>query len=299
MNRSLFKLARIGINSLPRSMIGRLVSSNPFLVPYLDQRDILITLDNCYYGRARLILSTRYRIERILLYTHAYDEKTLLCLMRVVSQGDVCIDVGANIGAIALSLAYRVGEKGRVYAFEPGPTLCARLQNNVEATRLPNVEVFQNGLGRKQEILFWQMEEGENAGNAIISRTATPTQCRVYTLDGFLKSRGVTRIDFIKIDVEGMELDVVEGAREVIRQHTPILLVETRVTEGPLGESIITLLQVLSEEGYEFWDIDVAQSELQRCSPEFNFVPCDRLAMPQNTLCVHVSKRSMLDRDYL
>jgi FkbM family methyltransferase len=294
MHKVLRALARSTLNTLPRRVAGNIVGRAPRLVPYLDERDLPIKITNCYYGHATFVVSTRYRIERLLLYAHTYDEKTLLYLMRVVSPGDVCLDIGANIGAITLSLAYRVGPRGRVLAFEPGPPLFDRLTRNVEATRLRNVESYRVGIGGQNATLYWRLDEGENAGNAVLSQEATSTPVPVVRLDDCAAVGQLNRIDFIKIDVEGMELSVVHGALTTIARFKPHLLIETRRDDGPVADDVHEMLSLLSDLGYEHWEIDVPQSRLKTCKADFNFIKCEYPVLPQNTLCIHVSRRHIL-----
>src|SRR5687768_692491 len=290
MHAILRALARRTINVLPRQVAGKIVSGQPRLVAYLDESDLPVRFRNCYYGDVTLILSSRYRIERFLLYDHAYDEKLLLSLMRIVSPGDVCLDVGANIGAITLSLAHRVGPGGRVLAFEPGPLLFDRLTKNIERNRLGNVSAYQVGLGSHNAMLYWRLEEGENAGNAFISSDPTGIAVHVATPDEFVAIQQLPRIDLIKIDVEGMELSVIQGALGTIRRFKPCIIVETRTGSGPLADHVVEMLALLAAEGYEDWDIDVPRDQLTTCKPSFNFVRCKYPDLPQNTLFVHASR---------
>jgi FkbM family methyltransferase len=274
---------------------GDIVSRATRLVPYLDERDLPIKISNCYYGLATFVVSTRYRIERLLLYAHAYDEKTLLYLMRLVSPGDVCIDIGANIGAITLSLAHRVGPRGRVLAFEPGPFLFDRLTRNIEATGLRNVESYQEGMGNQDATLYWHLDEEENAGNAHLSQEPTPVPVPVVRLDDCAAVAQLNRIDFIKIDVEGMELSVVQGALDAIRRFKPHLLIETCRGDEPVADEVSEMLSLLSSLGYESWEIDVPQTQLKECKADFHFIKCEYPLLPQNTLCVHASRRHVLN----
>lgn len=294
MNRIFRALARSTLNTLPRRVAGEIVSRAPRLVPYLDEKDLPIKISNCYYGHARFVVSTRYRIERLLLYSHVYDEKTLLYLMRLVSPGDVCIDIGANIGAITLSLAHRVGPRGRVLAFEPGPLLFDRLTRNIEATGLRNVESYQEGMGNQNGTLYWRLDEGENAGNALLSQEPTPVPVPVVRLDDCAAIGKLNRIDFIKIDVEGMESSVVHGGLDAIRCFKPHLLIETRRGDEPVADEVSDMLSLLSSFGYENWEIDEPQAQLKACRADFHFIRCEYPLLPQNTLCVHASRRHVL-----
>ena len=121
MKNATKRMMRLALNTIPRRYAGIFVRRFPRFVPYLDERDVIITIDNAYFGRARFRLSTKYRVEGELLYRGAFDEKSLLYFMRLLHRGDVCLDIGANVGALSLSMAHLVGASGRVVAFEPGP----------------------------------------------------------------------------------------------------------------------------------------------------------------------------------
>ncbi len=102
-----------------------------------------------YLGNLTVHLDSKYPVEREML-TGCYDPETALIIERFVKKGDVCMDIGANIGAITLELAQRVGKVGFVYAFEPGKENCRRLTTNLElndsfATRVRTVQL---GLGQ-------------------------------------------------------------------------------------------------------------------------------------------------------
>src|SRR5258708_28290529 len=149
MKSATTRMMRFGLNTIPRSYAGIFVRRFPRFVPYLDERDVVITLDNAYFGHARFRVSRKYRVEGELLYRGAFDEKSLLYFMRLLHRGDVCLDIGANIGALSLSMAHLVGATGHVVAFEPGPLPFGRLTQNLELSGARNVEAHQIGLADK------------------------------------------------------------------------------------------------------------------------------------------------------
>lgn len=289
------KALRSVINAAPRSVTAAVVQRIPRLVPYLDERDVVINLSNQYFGNARMSLSRRFRVEAELLYRHAYDQKTLLYLMRIVHRGDSCIDVGANIGAITLSLAHRVGSGGRVLAYEPGPLLFQRLVRNVALSGFRNIECKDAGLSDAPGRMYWRLETGINRGNAVLTTEPTETMIPVVTLDSSVGESALTRVDFIKIDVEGMELRVILGGLGTIRKFKPTLLIETFVGTG-IGsdDDIQAVMSRLATEGYDFWEIDVPEAHLTSYSPDFHFIRCTYPRLPQNTLCVHKSREAVL-----
>ena len=283
------------INAVPRPLAAALIQRIPRLVPYLDERDVVIKLSNQYFGNARMSLSRTFRVDSELLYRHAYDQKTLLYLMRIVHPGDSCIDVGANIGAITLSLAHRVGSGGRVVAYEPGPLLFQRLVRNVALSDFRSIECKDAGLSDAPGRMYWRLETGINHGNAVLTTEPTDTVVPVITLDSSVEEIALTRVDFIKIDVEGMELGVILGGLGTIRKFKPTLLIETQVGTGVgSDDDIQAVIGRLAAEGYDFWEIDVPEARLTSYSPDFHFIRCSYPRLPQNTLCVHKSREALL-----
>ena len=288
-------IIRFGINTLPGPVAGKFVRRFPRFVPYLDERDITVTIENPYFGHARFRLSRKYRLESELLYRGAFDEKSLLYFMRLLRAGDVCLDVGANVGALSLSMSHRVGQNGRVIAFEPGPLLFERLERNLDLSGAHNVEAHQIGLSNKRGKLFWSLEEGDNAGNAMLSSSGGDTVVEVQRLDDCDFISGLQRIDFVKIDVEGMELEVIEGGISAIKRHHPMMLVETLFSgDAAQDEKIKTMFDLLGAVGYESWEIDTSERDLRSYQPDFGFVPCAYPTLPQNTLFVHKTRQAEL-----
>jgi len=295
IRRSIKKGLRFSLNRMPRKWAGLLVERQPRLVPHLDSRDVPIRISNAYYGDCQFWLSNRYRIESQILYHHCFDEKSLLYFMRIVKEGDVCVDVGANIGSLTLSLAHRVGHDGHVVAIEPGPVLADRLRRNVAASNRTNVEVCEVGLSDAEGELYWKLDTGPNAGNAFLSSEPTDIVVPVVALDSLSSIKRHSHIDFIKIDVEGMEAAVIRGAMQTIQNHKPAILIETLIDadEGSSGR-VAQVMGMLADLGYATWEIDVPERQLMSYAPAFTFIPCSYPNLPQNTLCIHEARADIV-----
>lgn len=162
--------------------------------------------------------------------------------------GDTAIDVGANIGDWTLALAEAVGTQGKVYAFEPLPVMAQALEKTVAVNRLRQVQVVPIALASEEGETLFSAERGNTGGSRLGVMAGDFSQITVAarTLDGFLRGeRDVARLDFIKIDVEGFESAVLEGAREVLARFRPALLLETGHEAGDRRESISKLLRPL------------------------------------------------------
>lgn len=264
------------------SLLGRFRSLT-YLAP---ERDHKICFYSVFYGEVCFILNPIYRIEKEILYQQFYDKKTLLYIKRLVRNGDVIIDVGANIGSMTLPLAYHAGISGKVFAFEPGPILFNRLKKNVMENQniSGRIECCNLGLSDSDGHLYWQ-EEMHNRGNAVLSNNKNGIRVNVITLDKFILNNSIEQLNFIKIDVEGMELEVLNGALKVIGKFTPIILFETNV-ESDKNKKIERVFNLLSKYSYEFFEIDVPERQLANDCQGFNFIPTSYPKLPCDTLAV-------------
>lgn len=180
----------------------------------------------------RTILTSRHPIAgyirgvyylNLLKRTAPECEPDLLALRKLIGPGSHCFDVGANIGVYTRELSALAGPQGRVKAFEPVPETFVALSNNVRRLGLTNVEVFNAAISD---------HHGRVAMSVPMRDDGTPNLYRAQVGEGdavpcFPLDSVLERVDFIKIDVEGHEFEVLKGAAELLRAHRPQLLVET------------------------------------------------------------------------
>lgn len=179
-----------------------------------------------YLGDLNLSIDTTYPMERKTL-SGLYEAATLAVIRRFVRPGAMCLDVGANVGLVTLALAKQVGSTGYVYAVEPGPPLFHRLEQNIarNPTLAPTVHLSNIGLSDSAGTLYWN-EDMRNRGNGgLLGRTGSVVP--VDTIDHFVAQQKITRLDFVKIDVEGMEEQVIRGGTTTWATLRPVLYYET------------------------------------------------------------------------
>jgi FkbM family methyltransferase len=133
--------------------------------------------------------------------------------------GMTFVDVGANMGYFSLLAASRVGTGGRVIAFEPSPYCLGRLDEAVRDNEIPQMMIERSALAEKPGTLDLVVE---HMGLHSPSFLAKGGDCRysvpVITLDSYIERVGITAIDMMKIDVEGFEPNVLQGAERALRQ---------------------------------------------------------------------------------
>lgn len=144
--------------------------------------------------------------------------------------GDCVLDIGANVGDWTMPIALRVGPTGRVLAFEPVPYLAETIAKTARINRHDWVEVHRLALGAADGTSEFSVERG-NSGGSRLGRCEgdfSLIHVPVRRLDGLLAGRpDIDRIDFIKIDVEGHEIEVLEGARDTLTRFRPPLVLES------------------------------------------------------------------------
>ncbi|MEO0605085.1 MAG: FkbM family methyltransferase [Myxococcota bacterium] len=199
----------------------------------------------------------------------SYSRHVLRVLDAIVHPGNTVVDVGANAGEVALYCAKRVGPGGFVAAFEPMSALYRRLRSNLDLNGFGRVQTYEMALGATSGEVDLYTAEGSyhdgtwHEGLATTKPSdarATPAQTSVprRTLDEIRPS--LRPIDVLKIDVEGAELEVIEGARETLATDLPYVVVEVQREQAAAGgHEQATILDVLSELGYRFFRIDRAR----------------------------------------
>jgi FkbM family methyltransferase len=139
-------------------------------------------------------------------------------------KGWVAFDVGAYKGETSIWLAGKLGSLGKVFAFEPNPKTSLVLQSNVDLNDSPEmapIRVVPLGIGASSGTRSFV---GTADGSSYID-DAGETDIQVTTIDGFMGQDGMDRVDFIKMDIEGGEVDAVKGAKATLRDFAPSLAI--------------------------------------------------------------------------
>jgi FkbM family methyltransferase len=203
---------------------------------------------------------------RLLHYQHKLEhaalsnEPDLAAIGLLTKPGDTVLDIGANFGLFTRFLSESVGKTGWVYSFEPTGDMFGVLENNCTHLGLANTRAFRTALSDRtgsSEMVIPMSEDGtlNHYDGSLSGDSANPTEGRTVavettTLDDFCTHHGLDRIDFIKCDVEGHEIEVLEGARRTLLHHRPTHLIEVNepLDAGGHGGRV---LEKVHELGYE------------------------------------------------
>lgn len=195
--------------------------------PRLDAGDTVIR--QCRWGTMMYSRFDNVIGRALSLYGEfAEDENTLMG--GLVAPGDTVIDAGANVGTVTLFLAQTVGAEGRVYAFEPQLEIFHYLCGNVALGGHKNIIALNAALGGAAgSITVPPMDYGHKGNFGAVSlKDMGEGETDVRTIDGL----DLADCRLIKIDVEGMEPEVLKGARETINRLKPFVYTENKKNEG-------------------------------------------------------------------
>lgn len=188
------------------------------------------------------------------------EPETARAFAALVTPGATVLDIGANIGQYTLMAAVRVGPAGRVHAFEPTPPVAASLARNVALNRFTWVAVNALAVSDTSGMTRLSLHPKAPDINSIVGQRAPGPSIEVptITLDEYVATRDIPRVDLIKLDVEGAEPRVLRGGRALLtRPDGPLLFVEVNPEAleagGTSAEEVYGLLR---ECGYTWYPIE-------------------------------------------
>lgn len=201
-----------------------------------------------------------------------FEKDEIIFLCKYLKQGDTFLDLGANIGLFSLYAAEIVTETGNIHSFEPTPKTYSRLIENIELNNFQNIIITNNiGLSSNNGVLKLNVStDGHDAWNTFVQQSEMKfennIEISVEKLDDYLDSKKLSpdKIAFVKMDVEGWEMEVVKGAKKLLQDNNaPIFMVE--FTESNLfaaGTNCYELYDVFASYGYKWYTYDVVKNLL-------------------------------------
>ena len=201
--------------------VDPLNSKSKSTLPIYDLRaNIVFAIDNMKFVICRNIPREQTKMTEIMLdfVAHGkagYEPKTTKIVKELVKEGDVCVDVGASIGYFSILFARLAGEKGKVYAIEPVQEQHPYFLDNVA------LNGFQNRINLYNCAAWDKEETKEMFSAALLKETNTKVQC--VPLDLILKD--LPRVDFIKIDVDGSEIQALKGLEKTIAKNPNLRMI--------------------------------------------------------------------------
>ena len=198
-----------------------------------------------------------------LYYGFQYSEQSdLLVFTSFIDQKSVILDIGANTGIYSI-LSAKLFDNVQVHSFEPNPINLKRLEKNISINALTNIKVVPKAVGSEKKKIAFNIPEKEiiSDTSSAIEKFSKSTykgeltwksiEVEQISIDSYCQLNELKTVDLIKIDVEGYELHVLEGAKKTLKDHQPIILLET--FQGEEGKA--KLQYIVQENGYFIYTI--------------------------------------------
>jgi FkbM family methyltransferase len=216
-----------------------------------------------------------------------YEPEIVRLFERFLKSGMTFVDIGAHVGQYTLIASKLVGPSGQVHAFEPDPQTYAWLDSNVKRNRLGNVVTNQlalaEGPGKLEFFLSKIGDVGSNSLRPPKNFSGRSIEVRCLTLDEYLGSHGVRKVDFLKIDVEGAEVPALSGAKALLSGgERPLIIVEfEEQRQIAFKSSCARLAELLRQHGYTLYRVvgDGVEAYVPRHPDAISF---NVLAVPPN-----------------
>jgi FkbM family methyltransferase len=203
----------------------------------------------------KMELQTNDYIDHWLFTGADFEPHVVSLFLKTLKKGDNVLDIGANIGYFSLIASRIVGEKGRVYAFEPTPATIQKLQKNIQLNKLSNIRVYQKAVSETNSTAVFKIPSDvvKNSGRASfrdIEENYTMAEVETIQLDSILNE--LQPIQLIKMDIEGAEAMALNGMAQLIERDQPLFIMElSDYYLKQLGSSAALVVDFFKEKKYK------------------------------------------------
>ena len=187
-------------------------------------------------------------------YLRGYENESTRIFLHRLSPGDTVIDVGANVGWYSLLASMKVGPKGRVIAFEPNPKVAAVLRSNISLNHCANVTIEECALSGESGMGRLYLHPKNVGGNSLKAKFLAYTIVKKTTFDDYARMHNVVP-DFVKLDVEGGETDVLKGMAWTLEHGRPEIMMEYNPSLYARYKIKSTAIELVRSKGYAVFQI--------------------------------------------
>ncbi len=211
------------------------------LLYYLLQNVYIPILTGKLSGK-KWVVGSSGKIMRYL--TTTYESRLTYYSQKLIKEGDVVFDIGAHVGYFTLLFSMLVGDKGKVFSFEPNKNNFCLLDKHVRINKLQNVRILPYAVYDIDGFLSFKIGDGSGTGKISDDGQYFVS---VVSVDSFVLKNKIDRLDFLKVDVEGAEDKVIEGAKDTLKKFQPTIFLSLH------GEDkYIKCKTMLEQLGYKF-----------------------------------------------
>lgn len=215
----------------------------------------------------------------VTLFSNPGDRQTdEAFLKKILRPGDTYVDVGANIGTLVLAAAKQVGAEGVVVAIEAHPRTFSYLEDNVQLNGFGNTRLIHTAVGNKPGSIYFSNINSDDQ-NKVIDKSSHAIEVNMDTLDNLLNAYDVIHV--LKIDVEGYEKNVLEGARDTLGKTRIIFFESWERHFNGFDYTTTDITNLLSSAGFSiFKPVD---NNLLPLDTGYKSITCENLVAMKDT----------------
>lgn len=240
-----------------------------------------------HYGfLLRISPATHRGIERSIYYTGTYEKGTLSILKQILREGDLFVDVGANIGIMTIYGSSLVEDTGKVVAFEANPDTKRILDDNISINRIKNVETSPYAIGSEQKTGKIYLNTNVERGAASLIQSEASSEFHPVEIIRLDKHESLMhrKIRAMKIDIEGYELEALKGCGEILSgDDPPILIVECSEMRANLNATVADLFHYIKAANH--FRVFKQTKGKERISPLVEITRSEQLPRHDNIYC--------------
>jgi FkbM family methyltransferase len=186
------------------------------------------------------------------------EPRTISLFEKILKTGDTYVDIGAHVGFHSLVARHLVGEKGRIFAIDPQPYNCDKLLTNAELNDFANIVVIAAAAGSSDGFMGLKNQSRRDKSKLTLSGPGINDGALTFvvptiSLSWLFKTYDLHQVDLLKIDVEGFELEVLQGARDALGAIKNIIL---EVLPDEASDKVQTIQQLLHVSGFRMFDVE-------------------------------------------
>jgi len=227
-----------------------------------------------------------------------FEPYTTEVIKQNISNGDLVMDIGANIGYFTLIMAKGIKENGKVFSFEPEPKNFELLKKNVEINNYSNVILEKKAIGNKTGIAKLYLADRKNnifhSGmhrifrSDLVSQISNPVSINIIKLDDYLQDlKSIKKIRLIKIDVEGAEFDVLKGMSKILDENKGIKIVMEFSSENleDYGSNPSDVMDFLINKGFKLSIINEVEKRMEEITGIKGIIDSEAKKIGLNIFC--------------
>jgi|LGVF01.1.fsa_nt_gb FkbM family methyltransferase len=215
-----------------------------------EYSNFVVKRNDIYYE-----LDTTDAIDRVIYYNGVYEGLITHFMHCIVRPSFYFFDIGANVGYYAMLISRLTGRSAAVYAFEPCPDEFKKLQRNLSLNDFRSVRTYQIALSDTTGNIGLTKKKKGGLTRLSSSSEEAFHDVSCTTLDDFILYNQIPRLNLLKVDIEGSEVNFLRGALQSISQFRPIIIIELNPNALKVfGNNVLEIVQILSKFEYIFYE---------------------------------------------